>query len=67
MSKLLEARYTIDIIAVVEIEDVKDELANARTIEKAQQSCLYPLRRELEKKMVELSRDDIKFKLRDSL
>ena len=66
MSRILRARYTVDVYATVELEDTGDDLLKARIIERAQQSALYPMRKELEKKMAELKRDDLTFTLEEA-
>lgn len=66
--KYIKATYTIDVEAIIPLDDrlqTLAELNKARVYEHAQANAVYPLRKELEKRMAELTRNDIKFELID--
>ena len=63
MTKILQATLkTPFIMASIDLE-TSDELTRASIIQSARRQMVYEMRKALEKKMAELSEDDMKFEL----
>lgn len=64
--KYLEATLKLPIVVITSLEVSADELTNAGVIEHAQAHMVYEMRKALEKKMAELTREDLTFSLKET-